>query len=165
MRALLGNRNRGWSSYAGFLIAISWSLRNDIRVLVYNILFPPKIQAWHWRESGAYLCFSLLGSTRHSGVFPRQLPVLPRYVPLALCLLSKWSSLTGGASCSACLLWRCEFGKYRGPGKREIPNCCVRNEMQSKEKGKWDILVISKVHATPDHLLQSVEGESLKLGH
>lgn len=40
--------------------------------------------------------------------------------------------------------------------KREVPNGSVSNEMQSKEKGEWEMLEISKVDAKPGHLLKSV---------
>lgn len=53
---------------------IIWSLRNDVRAVSFHILFHPRIQAGHWKESHAFLRFSFLGSNRCYGVFPRQMP-------------------------------------------------------------------------------------------
>lgn len=62
-----------------------------------------------------------------------------RYFPLRMFALRMWVWVSTGDQ-----------------EKREVPNGSVSNEMQSKEKGEWEMLEISKVDAKPGHLLKSV---------
>ena len=112
---------------------INWSLRNDIRAIAYNVLFFPRIQAGHWRDSCAFLRFSLLGSTRCYGVFPRQLPAAPMICPTGTLFVKQmeFPSKRYFLLCMFALkIW--VLVSTGDQEKREVPDCCVRNERQSK---------------------------------
>lgn len=114
---------------------IIWSLRNDVRAVSFHILFHPRIQARHWKESHAFCVLASWGPTDATVSSPDRCLLLPRYVQLALCKADGvpfWEVLPALHVCFEDV----GFGKYRGPGKEEAWEVwevsCVRSEMQSK---------------------------------
>lgn len=107
--------------------------------------FPPGIQAGHWGGPYAFVCFSLLGSTRCHGVFPRQLPAAPTICPTGT-LFVKQMEFPSKMYCLLCVL----VLKYGGPGKEGGTKLLYEkwDAVQGRvERGRWEIFITSKVNA------------------